>query len=55
MKALREHGIGVTALHDHVVGEEPRVYFMHFWAHDDALKLAGGLKAALDHINTAKS
>jgi len=55
MKALREHGIGVTALHDHVVGEEPRVYFMHFWAHDDALKLAAGLKAAPDHINIAKS
>ena len=39
MKALREHEIEVTALHNHMVGERPRLYFMHFWAHDDALKL----------------
>ena len=55
MKALREHCIRVRALHDHVVGEEPRVYVMHFWAHDDALKQAAGLKSAPDHINIAKS
>ena len=53
MKALRENGIEVTALHNHMVGEQPRLYFMHFWAHDDALKLAAGLKAALAHINVA--
>ena len=51
MKALRENGIEVTALHNHMVGEQPRLYFMHFWAHDDALKLAAGLKAALSHVN----
>ena len=55
MKALRENGIEVTALHNHMVGEQPRLYFMHFWAHDDALKLAAGLKAALSHVNLAKS
>jgi hypothetical protein len=53
MKALRDNGIEVTALHNHMVGEQPRLYFMHFWAHDDALKLAAGLKAALSHIDVA--
>jgi hypothetical protein len=37
------------------VASQPRLYFMHFWAHDDALKLAAGLKAALGHIKIAKS
>jgi hypothetical protein len=50
-EALRDNCIEVTALHNHMVGEQPRLYFMHFWAHDDALKLAAGLKAALAHIN----
>jgi hypothetical protein len=54
MKALRENGIEVTALHNHMVDEQPRLYFMHFWGHDDALKLAAGLKAALSHVNLAK-
>ena len=36
MKALRENGIEVTALHNHMLDEQPRLYFMHFWAHDDA-------------------
>jgi uncharacterized protein DUF1259 len=48
IKALREHGIEVTALHSHMLTEEPRLFFMHFWANDDALKLARGLRAALD-------
>jgi len=54
IKALREHGIAVTALHTHMLREEPRLFFMHFWAVDDALKLAKGLRAALDHTNSAK-
>ena len=45
--ALREHGIEVTALHNHMLSEEPRLFFMHFWANDDAAKLAKGLRAAL--------
>jgi hypothetical protein len=53
MKALREHGIEVTALHNHMLDDQPRLYFMHFWAHDDAKKLAAGLKAALTSINVA--
>ena len=54
-KALREHGIEVTALHNHMLDDEPRLFFMHFWANDDAKKLAEGLKAALALINVAKS
>lgn len=55
MKALRDNGIEVTAVHNHMLTEQPRLFFMHFWAHDDAKKLAKGLRAALDHINLAKS
>ena len=54
IKALRENGIAVTALHSHMLTEEPRLFFMHFWANDDALKLAKGLRAALDATNSAK-
>jgi biotin operon repressor len=53
-KALRENGIEVTAIHNHMLGEEPRLFFMHFWANDDAQKLAKGLRAALDQVNAAK-
>ena len=54
VKALREHGIEVTAIHNHMLDDQPHLYFMHFWA-DDAKKLAQGLKAALAQINIAKS
>ena len=54
-KALREHGIEVTALHNHMLDDQPRLFFMHFWATDEAKKLADGLKAALAQINIAKS
>ena len=46
--ALRTSGIEVTAVHSHMLGEQPRLFFLHFWANDDALKLAKGLRAALD-------
>jgi Domain of Unknown Function (DUF1259) len=55
LRTLREHGIEVTALHSHMLNEQPRLFFMHFWAHDDAGKLADGLRAALDRVNVAKS
>jgi len=55
LKALRDNGIEVTAIHNHMVDEQPRLFFVHFWANDDAKKLAQGLRAALDHINVAKS
>jgi hypothetical protein len=54
IKTLRENGIAVTALHSHMLQEQPRLFFMHFWANDDALKLAKGLRAALDQTNPAK-
>ena len=54
-KALRDNGIEVTALHNHMLDDQPRLFFMHFWANDDAQKLAKGLRAALDKVNTAKS
>ncbi|HYL13044.1 MAG TPA: DUF1259 domain-containing protein [Terriglobales bacterium] len=54
IKALRENGIEVTALHSHMLTEEPRLFFMHFWSNDDAVKLARGLRAALDNTNSAK-
>jgi hypothetical protein len=55
LKALRDQGIEVTAIHNHMLDDQPHLYFMHFWANDDAKKLAQGLKAALAHINIAKS
>jgi hypothetical protein len=55
LRTLREHGMEVTALHNHMLEEEPRLFFMHFWGVDDPGKLAGGLKAALGKVNIAKS
>jgi len=55
IKALRANGIEVTALHSHMLTEQPRVFFMHFWANDDALKLAKGVRAVLDKTAVAKS
>jgi hypothetical protein len=55
IKALRANGIEVTALHSHMLDEEPRLFFMHFWANDDAIKLAKGLRAALDKMAIAKT
>ena len=55
VKALRTNGIEVTAIHSHMLTEEPRIIFMHFWANDDAIKLAKGLRAALDKTASVKS
>jgi hypothetical protein len=54
IRALRESGIEVTSLHNHLLSEEPRLFFMHFWAKDDAVKLARGLRTALDKTNSKK-
>jgi hypothetical protein len=54
MKTLRQNGIAVTALHSHMLTEEPRLFFMHFWANDDAVRLAKALRAALDQTRSAK-
>ena len=53
LRALRDNGIEVTALHNHMLDDEPRLFFMHFWANDDAQKLAKGLRAALDKVSLA--
>ncbi len=55
VKALRDNGIEVTAIHNHMLSEEPRAFFLHFWANDDAEKVAKGIKAALHKVNVAKS
>jgi hypothetical protein len=53
IKALRDHGIEVTAIHNHMLDDEPRAFFIHFWANDDAVKLAKGLRAGLDAVHVA--
>jgi Domain of Unknown Function (DUF1259) len=55
IKALRASGIDVTAVHSHMLDEQPRLFFLHFWANDDALNLARGLRAALDKTASTKS
>src|SRR5258708_3398622 len=50
LRALRENGIEVTALHSHMLEEQPRLFFMHFWANDDAQKLAHALNTALSNV-----
>jgi hypothetical protein len=52
IRALKGNGITVTALHNHMLYETPRLFFLHFWAVDDPLKLAYGLKQALEQTNT---
>jgi hypothetical protein len=54
LRALRQNGIEVTALHNHMLDDEPRLFFVHFWANDDAQNLAKGLRAALDKINIVR-
>ena len=55
ISALRENGIEVVAIHSHMLEEQPRLFFVHFWANDDAAKLAKGLRAALDKMAVARS
>jgi hypothetical protein len=55
INALRTNGIEVTAVHSHMLDEQPRLFFLHFWANDDAIKLARGLRAALDKTASTKS
>ena len=49
IRELLKSGIAVSALHSHMLTEEPRLFFMHFWANDDAIMLAKGLRAGLGH------
>jgi hypothetical protein len=54
IKTLRENGIEVMALHSHMLAEQPRLFFMHFWANDDSIRLSKGLRAALDKTKIGK-
>lgn len=49
-RALRQHDIAITALHNHMIHGTPELYFMHFWAVGDAGKIAAGLKAGLEQL-----
>jgi hypothetical protein len=51
---LSESGIRVTAIHSHMINEQPRLFFMHFWANGDAIQLARGLRAALDRTGSKR-
>jgi hypothetical protein len=55
IRTLRESNIQITALHSHMLLEEPRLFFLHFWAEDDAVLLARGLRSALDRMNVARA
>jgi hypothetical protein len=50
---LRASGVEVTALHNHALADQPRLFYMHFWANDDPVRLAQALRAALDLTNSA--
>jgi Domain of Unknown Function (DUF1259) len=50
ISALEEHDIQVTALHSHMLTEQPRLFFMHFWSVGSTESVAAGIKAALDHV-----
>src|SRR5215467_10876113 len=50
IKVLRANGIEIASVHNHMLDEEPRLIFMHFWAYGDAANLAKGLKAALGQV-----
>jgi hypothetical protein len=55
INALLAGGIEVTAVHSHMLEEQPRLFFLHFWANDDAQKLAKGIRGALDKTASGKS
>jgi hypothetical protein len=48
IRALEANGVAVTALHSHLMMDQPHVLFMHFWGNDDTAKLTTALRAALD-------
>jgi hypothetical protein len=50
LKALRQHGLDVVAIHQHMLGTQPTIYFLHYWGTGPADQLATGFKAALDQL-----
>jgi Domain of Unknown Function (DUF1259) len=55
LKALRANGLNVVAIHNHMIGGEPTIYFLHYWGTGPVDKLAGGFKAALDELGKKTS
>lgn len=55
LRTLRAHNIEVTALHNHMLNDEPRLFYLHFWANADADALARGMRAALAKMNVQTS
>jgi hypothetical protein len=55
IRALRAGDIEVTAIHNHMLDEQPRMFFIHFWANDDAMKLAHNVRTALETTAIAKT
>ncbi len=55
LKALRTNGLNVVAIHNHMIGGEPTIYFLHYWGTGPAEKLAGGFKAALNELGKGAS
>jgi hypothetical protein len=55
LKTLQANGVEVTALHNHMLTDEPRLFFVHVFAHEDAVKLARALRAGLDVIGSEQS
>jgi len=55
IQALRGAGIEIAALHSHMLTEEPRLFFLHYWANADAVALARGLRSALDRMHVKKA
>lgn len=52
MERLLAGGVEITALHNHLLGESPRLFFLHFWGYGGASELARGIRAALERTNS---
>jgi hypothetical protein len=55
LKALRQNGIDIVAIHHHMTGTSPTIYFLHYWGTGSVDKLAAGFKAALDQLGKTKA
>jgi hypothetical protein len=55
LKALRANGLNVVAIHNHMMGTQPTIYFLHYWGTGPAEKLANGFKAALNELGKGKT
>jgi hypothetical protein len=55
LKALRKNGLSVVAIHNHMTGSNPTIYFLHYWGKGPAATLAGGFRAALDQLGKGRT